>query len=183
MRTFACLFLWLTLTSARAGTSKEVVITTRPKFDARAQFTYLILADDKQRYEVAWAMPPKIQFVPVVLDTNLVYTFTLQEKPFREITFPELLRVQAGGETIYDIAVCEVHKCKMQLKEVRISYGLPPPSMLPTDTERRLFPHGREQVLGGCVISSGSPKTEKIYVCSECKSGYEKWKREGARTK
>ncbi len=183
MRTFAYLTLWLTLTSSLAYASTQVVITTRPRFADRGQFTYLLLADAKQRYEVAWAMPPKMQFVPVVLDTNRVYTFTLHEKPYRDITIPELLRVQADGQTIYDVAVCEVHKTKMELKEVRISYGLPAPSVLPTDTERRLFPHCREQVLGGCVISPDSPKTEKIYVCSECKSGYEKWKGENARTK
>jgi len=183
MRTFAYLTLLLTLASSHAYASTQVVITTRPRFADRGQFTYLLLADAKQRYEVAWAMPPKMQFLPVVLDTNRVYTFTLHEKPYRDITIPELLRVQADGQTIYDVAVCEVHKTKMELKEVRISYGLPAPSMLPTDTERRLFPHYREQVLGGCVMSPDSPKAEKIYVCSECKNGYEKWKGENARTK
>jgi hypothetical protein len=183
MRTFAYLVLWLTLTCSFAYASAQVIITTRPTFADRGQFIYLVLADDKHRYEVAWAMRPKMQFVPVELDTNRVYTFTLHEKPYRNITIPELLRVQADGQTIYDVEVCEVHKTKMQLKEVRISYGLPASGTLPTDTERRRFPHCREQVLGGCVISPDGPKTEKIYVCSECKSGYEKWKAEDARTK
>ncbi|HXU77287.1 MAG TPA: hypothetical protein VN794_12005, partial [Methylomirabilota bacterium] len=93
MRTFAYLTLLLTLTSSHAYASTQVVITTRPA--DRGQFTYLLLADAKQRYEVAWAMPPKMQFLPVVLDTNRVYTFTLHEKPYRDITIPELLRVQA----------------------------------------------------------------------------------------
>ena len=183
MRSFAYLALWLMLTGTVTFASGQVVITAQPKFADEGEITYLLLADRKHQYEVAWAMPPKVRFVPVELDTNRVYTFTLHEKPYRNITIPELLRVQVDGQTIYDIEVCEVHKLKMEQKKVRISYGLPPASMLPTDTERRLFPHCREQVLGGCVISSDSPKTETIYVCGECKKGYEKWKAESTRPK
>ena len=183
MRPFTYFILGLTLASLVAHASVQVVITARPKFVDRGQFTSLLLADDKHSYEVSWAMPPKMQFVPVQLDTNHVYTFTVLEKPYHTIIIPQLLKVQADGQTIYDIEVCEVHKIKMQQKEVRISYGLPSRDILPTDTERQLFPHCREQVLGGCVISPDSPKTERVFVCAECKSGYEKWKADNAERK
>lgn len=44
-----------------AERGKQVTITTRPRFDDRGRFTYLLLSDDKHSYELSWSMPPKFQ--------------------------------------------------------------------------------------------------------------------------
>lgn len=86
---------------------------------------------------------------------------------------------------IYDREVCEVHQVKMELKEVPIFYG----SFLPIhggpsgETAHRLFPHHREYLLGGCVITPGSPETNKVYFCSQCKVAYGKWTKENPQGK
>src|SRR5215211_6181016 len=96
-------------------------------------------------------LSPDVQFVPVSLDTNRVYTFTVDQRPYRSITIPELRRVRLDDQTVYDIEVCEVHKTKMDHQEVRISYGLPlpRPDEPSSEIERKLFPHCREYSLGG----------------------------------
>src|ERR1051325_10764732 len=85
-----------------AERAKQVTITARPRFDDRDRYTYLLLSDDKHSYEILWSIPPKIQFVPVTLDGNRVYTFTVVEEPFRDTTIPKLRRVQQDGQIIYD---------------------------------------------------------------------------------
>jgi hypothetical protein len=140
---------------------------------------YLILGDTNRTFKIALRMiSPDVQFVPISLDTNQVYTFTIQQRPHRDFTVPQLRKVQLDGRTIYDIEVCEIHNAKMDFKEVPIGYGLPGPDPdgLTYQIERRLFPHRRERVNGGCCFSDISPKTEKIYVCADCKQAYEKWK-------
>jgi hypothetical protein len=188
MRTLAFLSLIiLGCVALPAGerSAQTVIITTKPRIEQRGQFSYLVIADTSHTFDIGWGMPPDMQFIPVSLDTNRVYTFTVVQKPFRSITIPELRKVQSGGQMIYDIEVCEIHKTKMEHKEVKIVYGLiiPGPDAPSGDTERRLFPHHREYSLGGCVIFQDSPKTEKVYVCSECKKAYEKWKSENKKTK
>ncbi|MBI2440383.1 MAG: hypothetical protein HYV35_03325 [Lentisphaerae bacterium] len=164
---------------------QPVAITTRPRFDDRGQVTYLLLSDNSHSYELSWGMPPKIRFVPVTLDTNSIYTFTVTERSYKGIAIPELRRVQQEGQTIYDVEVCEIHKTKMEHKKVRILYGLilPGPDEPTGDAEQQLFPHRREHSLGGCVVSSDSPKTEMIYICTECKKAYARWKVENKKIK
>jgi hypothetical protein len=130
-------------------------------------------------------MVPNVQFFPISLDTNQFYTFTVAQKPFYNFTTPELQRVELAGQTIYDIEVCEVHKTRMEHKKVKILYGLIrlAPDEPSADTERRLFPHHREYSFGGCCVTPDSPKTERVYVCSECKKAYEKWKSENKMAK
>jgi hypothetical protein len=84
---------------------------------------------------------------------------------------------------IYDIEVCEVHKTKMEHKEVRIVYGyfLPRPDEPSYDVERRLFPHRREYSLGGCTVNN--LETERVYVCTDCRKAYDKWKAEHKKSK
>jgi hypothetical protein len=170
----------------------RVTIATRPRFvEHRGLYTCLVIADDKHSYEIYWALhlPKEVQFFPISLDTNLVYTFTVAEEPnerFKnDIRLPKLRRVQQGNQTIYDLEVCEVHKTKMDHKQVEIVYGLilPGPDEPSANTEQRLFPHRREYWLGGCASGPDSPKTEKVYVCTECKKAYEKWKSEDKKTK
>ena len=87
--------------------------------------------------------------------------------------------------TAYDIEVCEIHRTKMEHKEVRIAYGLilPGPDAPSTDMERRLFPHRSEYSLGGCVSTPLSSKAERVYVCPDCKKAYEKWMTDNKKTK
>jgi hypothetical protein len=134
--------------SAGAESSGDtLVITSKPKFEQRGESIYLVLADRKQSCDILWGLASrKIPFRPVTLDTKRTYTFVVAQKPFRSLSIPELRTVLLDGQTIYDIESCEVHKTKMDHKEVRIFYGLIPrgaeqPSM---DTERRLFPHRYE---------------------------------------
>lgn len=163
------------LTVARGAQS--VIFTGRPCFEQRGQFVYLILSNANQSFDISWAMSPDFKFVPISLDTNQVYTFTVKPKPYQSITIPELRKVEFQRQTIYDIEVCEVHKIKMEHKDVEIAYGL----ILPTkddpspDTEQRLFPHRREYSLGGCVVAPDSPKTTQVYICPKCKEAFEWW--------
>ena len=188
MRTFAfCSFVALTALALTATESAApaVVITAKPKIAQRGEFSYLVIADKNNSFDFSWGMPPDMQFYPVSLDTNRVYTFTVVKTPFHGVPIPELRKVQSGGQTIYDIEVCETHKTRMEHKKVEIVYGLvrPGPDEPSGLTERRLFPHHREFSLGGCVIGPGSPKTERVYVCIDCKRAYEKWKSENTKAK
>jgi hypothetical protein len=173
------------LAVSAAERATQTVVVTKPRIEQRGQFTYLVISDTNHSLDIVWGMLPDTQFIPVSLDTNRIYAFTVAQKPYRTITFPELRKVQSGGQTIYDIEVCEVHKVKMEYKEVKIHYGLPAfrPDEPSADAERHLFPHRLEYSLGGCVISPDSPKTEKIYVCGNCRRAYEIWKSENKKTK
>ena len=192
MRRFAHLFL-ITFGCVTACAAERavhtVVITAKPKFEQRKQFVYLIISDTNHSCDISWAVPPSVQFVPVSLDTNRVYTFTVIEKEStlipKHLLFTNIpiipihrvLRIEDRGKLVWDHEVCEIHKTKMVHKEVKIVYGLPltrrdDPS---ADIERRLFPHHREYSLGGCVIEPDSPKTDKVYVCRDCTEAFEWW--------
>ena len=166
--------------------------TTRPQLEVRGQYTYLVLTNGPHSCELLWAVDPKLEFFPVTLDTNRVYVFTVAERqriftvPQRRdtiIAVPELRRIQQDGRTIYDIEVCEVHKTRMEPKEVQIVYGLfrRGPDEPSEDIEQQTFPHNREYSLGGCV--GLGEKTERIYVCADCKKAYDKWKTENKKSK
>jgi hypothetical protein len=163
------------LVAAQGGQS--VIVTARPQFEQRGEFVDLIISNASQSFDISWAMPPKVQFVPVLLDSNQVYTFTVAQKTYQGTTIPELRKVEFRGQTIYDIEVCEVHKVKMELKKVGIAYGFPAssPDEPSTETEGRLFPHRREYALGGCVVSPDSSNTTEVYVCPECKEAFGWW--------
>jgi hypothetical protein len=171
--------------SAAERVSQTVVITTKPRFEQQGQFVYLVITDTNHSFDISWGVPPRVQFIPVSLDTNRVYTFTVTQRPFHNITIPELRRVQLHGQIIYDIEVCEIHKRKMEHKEVQIAYGLimPEPDEPSPDAERQLFPHHREYSLGGCVVEPDSPKTKRVYVCTDCKKAYNRWKTEHKKKK
>ncbi|OHE75419.1 MAG: hypothetical protein A2107_08565 [Verrucomicrobia bacterium GWF2_62_7] len=173
--------------SAAEPVVETVVVISKPRFEVRNDlFSYLVISDKNRSCDIRWGIPQReIQFVPLSLDTNRVYTFTMLVASMDNTTEAWLHRVQLGGQMIYDIAECEIHKTKMEHKEVPIGYGfiaLKPdhPSL---DTEHRLFPHRIEYKPGGCSYSPGMSKTTKVYVCAECKKAYEKWKVENKATK
>lgn len=184
MRTFALILLIALGCVDLTAIEKAIVITAKPRFELRGHFMYLVIADSTQSLDIVWGMPPEIQFKRLPLDATRVYTFTVGQKTHRRFTIPELRKVQLKGETIYDIEFCEVHKTKMEYRALPIGYGLvgyvdiePTP-----DIERQLFPHRREHLDGGCVVSPSSPKSEQRFVCIDCKASYEKWKAENKKT-
>jgi hypothetical protein len=188
MRTFAHMLLIVlgcVVVSAAERAARTVVITAKPRFEQQGRLVNLVISDTNRRFDIGWGMPPYFQFIPASLDTNRVYTFTVAQKPFHTFNIPELRRVQLNGQTIYDIEVCEIHKTKMEHKEVRIAYGLirPGPDEPSGDAETRLFRHRREYSLGGCIVMPDSQKTERVYVCMDCKKAYDKWKTDNKRSK
>lgn len=158
-----------------------VVITAPAKFERHDDdWGYLIISDAKNHYEFAWSLAGQSSG-RVAPESNRIYTFTIVEEPFRDdLPIPKIVKVERDGKTIYDREVCEVHHTKMKLKKVPIVYGLtgPAPGEPHGNVEYHLFPNRNEFYLGGCSIDDHSPKTEKVYVCGECRKAYEKWKAE-----
>jgi hypothetical protein len=166
---------------------KAIVITAKPRFELRGHFMYLVIADSTQSLDIVWGMPPEIQFKRLPLDATRVYTFTVGQKAHRRFTIPELRKVESSGETIFDIEVCEVHKTKMELKELEIGYDLVAvlgvaPTRETREIERRLFPHHHDGLWGDCVVRVSRPMFEEVYFCADCKAAYEKWKSENKKT-
>lgn len=128
-----------------------------------------------------WVMPPRYRGL-VPLDTNQTYTFTIEsvQSGLKGYVFPEVIRIELNGLTVFDHEICEVHQRRMERKRVPIRYGLfISDSTWPSaDTERTRFPHYREFVPGGCVRGPRSPKSERLFVCDECKASHSQWKAE-----
>jgi hypothetical protein len=165
--------------NAYRGPVQLFTVHGKPQFVQDGDFTNLRITDNKRSWDLGWGYHG-MSFFPVTLDTNQTYTFTMAEKPFHGSSIPELRRVLLGGTVLYDREICEVHKKKMVHKEAPIAYGLmlPDPEDPSGEIERRMFPHRYEISFGGCVITPRSPKTEKIYFCSECKKAFAKWRSE-----
>jgi hypothetical protein len=173
-------------------TNTSIVITAPAKFKAHGAWTYLTITDTKHSYDFLWTISPH-GYAPagvVSLETNHVYTFTvIEEDPglncllkdylLTKTPIPRLRRIEDHGKLIWDREVCEVHWIKMDFRDVPIVYWdrrSPPPGEPTRDEELRLFPHRYELYFGGGSHGSDSPKTNNVYVCSECKKAYEKWK-------
>lgn len=179
--------VWLVTTMAAAD--QVYLITTKPGFSGPpGKYVDLVISDTNRHYRIIWGLlggRPEQLFVPVSLDTNRVYTFTVGERPFHNAAITELRRVQLGGRVLYDVEVCEVHHIPMEFKAVPVAYGLMRPNPDDPDdaTEHRLFPHAREYVPGGCIVMADWPKTERIYVCRECQQAAAGWRAELQRKK
>ena len=76
-------------------------------------------------------------------------------------------RITLGDQTLFDRAVCEVHRVSMERRVVPVQYGLPV-FEYPLEVFNRSFPHYRDHVLGGCCL--GEQKTGKTFICAECVS-------------
>jgi hypothetical protein len=162
-----------------------IIITAPAKLEPPGEFIYLTISDAKHSYELPCVFRPPYNG-PVAFESNRVYKFTVIKVPYKTgRLFSQVVKVEQDGKMIYDREVCEAHHVKMERKEVKIVYGLivrdagGPTS----ETAQRLFPHRHEISFGGCVIMPGSLKTEKIYVCSECRKAYEKWMSQNQKTK
>jgi hypothetical protein len=161
--------------------TEPVVITAQAKMVPRGDWIYLIIADASHRYELMWAKPPHFSR-NIEIEANRVYTFTIVEEKsvWSSLFTPRIAKVEENGLTIYDREVCEVHQIKMERKKVPILYGLfrESPGEPAAQVNHELFPHRHDVVLGGCVVERDSPKTDRIYVCRQCRDAYARWKAE-----
>ncbi len=170
----------LALDAAEPKSAKEpgeVTFTCPAKFQKQGQNTQLILEEKGgETHSIYWSSGDEWTSLPVKLKEGEEYTFTLTEAAKGE--FPEIIRVERDGKTLYDRTVCEVHQVPMKYTKVPVSYGIVAgaPGDPPWDVMQKQFPHWREIVYGGCVIGPNSPKDEYIYVCPECKTSVAKWK-------
>ena len=74
--------------------------------------------------------------------------------------------------------ICELHKCEMVKKDIKISYGLPPaPVAGYSEAKDILFPNCDDYILGGCCVSSSSPRRTKRDICEKCNKERKKWKK------
>ncbi len=167
---------------------ETITVIAKPRVEALTNPNSVATNTIRAYDSVGCGIPPHIRYVPVPLDSNQVYTFTVSQrkrtKPLPAFTATELRKVVLGNETIYDIEVCEVHKTKMAHTEVPIHYGLIPGSPEPLNAARRpALPHHREYKLGGCMVWAEAPKTGKVYVCNECKKNFDKWKEEDTKAR
>ncbi|HEV2840032.1 MAG TPA: hypothetical protein VGW39_01795 [Chthoniobacterales bacterium] len=73
--------------------------------------------------------------------------------------------------------VCPAHGLHMAKRQVEIQYGLPAFRNPQPDHQirEREFPFGVALYLGGCVVSSDSPKYALVYVCAQCELAAKKW--------
>lgn len=114
---------------------------------------------------------------PASLDPGTAYRFTIAGRGVHQ----NLIKIEKGTNTIYDGSICEIHKKKMALKDVPIRYGLIIEKHSGVSGEELLrleneeFPHYREEVLGGCVVSPNDPQIASLWVCSDCKNAHATW--------
>lgn len=84
----------------------------------------------------------------------------------------EIEAIRDGNVVIYDATICSLHQVRMERRDIEISYGLPSREFAEASKE---FSGGPGFTLGGCVVSSHSPKTERGYACAECVAAYHRW--------
>jgi len=141
-----------------------------------------LFAFSPRRMWCRWPREPYLFRRPsVTLDPKIKYTFTLERTNLSQSDDgAELLKIEKDGKTIFDGWICEIHRSKMELKDVKVIYGLAIPilhhGLSPEQMSRMRmakFPHANEVVLGGCIVESqiSAPKL----VCAECKKAFTEW--------
>ena len=91
--------------------------------------------------------------------------------------FFELLHI--GDRKKNQTNICEIHDCKMEKKEIKISYGLWNGGMPGYIDERKNnFPNSDDVIHGGCEYSEDSPKYEIKYICKKCNDLRDEWNSE-----
>jgi hypothetical protein len=78
----------------------------------------------------------------------------------------QLVRITEGGTVVFDRSVCSLHHEKMELRTVRIGYGMYASGSWAESYCMSHFPHFRDFALGGCV--GREPETTSIYICPKC---------------
>jgi hypothetical protein len=175
MRKYAHLILVVLGGAATCADAQTTVFTAKPKFRQQGAEIYLVIDATNHSFEIEWWLGSASNFFPVTLDTNRVYNFTFTNIGPTGASIPELRKVQLGGQTIYDIEVCEVHHCKMEYKTVPVLYGRMPslPDDPSFDTERRLFPH--RPTYSGYSSFVQPMQAKRMYVCSQCEEAFDWW--------
>jgi len=110
-----------------------------------------------------------VPIVATVAFTALVY-WTAAPNPWRTLDC-----------TTGEDGICEVHHIKMERKKVKIIYGDDAWGIWSnkykckdedytsfSNTMRKEFPHAKDVVFGGDVISNTSPASAYLYVCPRC---------------
>jgi hypothetical protein len=88
----------------------------------------------------------------------------------------QLVRVTEGATVVFDRSVCSRHHEKMELRTVKIGYGMYGPKSWAESYCMGNLPHFRDFALGGCVVQE--PETTKIYVCAKCVAECEDYARQ-----
>ncbi len=63
----------------------------------------------------------------------------------------------------------------MRVGDVSIAYGLLCPEKAYSEARKKLFPNAHLYLAGGCVVTPGSPKTEKVLYCPSCRKAEAEW--------
>ena len=74
--------------------------------------------------------------------------------------------------------VCEIHHLRMRPELVPVLYGLPTQDSVylrELSVRAQQFPHRSGPELGGCVVSSESPRQAKVWVCAKCDAAWKQW--------
>jgi hypothetical protein len=175
---------------AFAGERVTTTLTAPVKFDQRDTTTFLVIDDGKKKMDFVWSyvQPDKQTAVyPVKLEEKQTYTFTIEQEKSAAVPGvlinAQIMAVTRDGQTVYDRALCELHRRRMERKEVPIVYGLV--AKLPGDPsaeEEKAFPKWRESFAGGCIVMPGRDK-ELVFVCPDCKAGHAEWKAKAKKDK
>jgi len=74
--------------------------------------------------------------------------------------------------------ICNIHNCKMEIKNISIVYGMPAsgPPLGYNEARDNEFPNCDGVILGGCCVNK--KKYIKKYVCKKCNSARDKWKKD-----
>jgi len=78
----------------------------------------------------------------------------------------QLVRITEGGTVVFDRSVCGLHHVKMELRKVRVAYGMIGPKNWAESYCMGHFPHFKDLALGGCV--EGDAESTSIYICPKC---------------
>ena len=95
----------------------------------------------------------------------------------------ELAARRKAIEAVFDFTkgtsdICPVHKVKMPVKVVPVTYGLPVIYSPEVRKKQAEFPFSEEFILlGDCVAPDETlfPKTGKVLVCPKCVAGWNSW--------
>jgi hypothetical protein len=78
---------------------------------------------------------------------------------------------------------CQVHHEWMKVADVYIAYGFHAPEEAHLDARKKLFPHANMySALGGCLVTPGSPTTEKTLYCESCRKAEAEWQKKNGKT-
>ena len=81
-------------------------------------------------------------------------------------------------DVVHHSNVCEIHHLRMSPQLVPILYGLPTQDSVylrELNVRAQQFPHRSGPELGGCVVSSESPRQAEVWVCTKCDAAWKQW--------